>query len=511
MLSALFWGGLLRSGQALLAGAPTLLVGLVVAGVLRCLVGPAGIRRAFGGTTWRSLPMAWMWGMLLPVCSLGVIPVACELRRARLSGGTILAFALTAPLFNPLSLLYGLTLSSPGVILCFAAASLLVVTLVGVVWDRLFPDTVLATDDPLPIPPGLARMAAVATVGARHLASPVLAYSALGLAGSILLVALFPYGSLTDSMGHNDPWAPCQMLAVAIPAYATPLQAMMQVGGMFVHGNSVGAAFVLLALGTGANLGLLAWAWHAYGFRRAATFLGLFVAVVMAIAYAIEQPLYSAGNVDRPHTHAFDCYACPYAPSSSNLPARTWSTLRDDARPYETIALGCCALLGAAGAVLRVKDPQGGWERFLALAPPPATEKRLWNRQVPGPVLGGVGLAGLVALSIVGCYAYYPPPEQTLEDLQIVHADALTAAMSKQAEQAVASLKIYDDLTRKLQVGYYLRHYHVDEFQQLRAKVLRGRLEQLKDLVEEGRFDAVRAMNRRVSDAFRRCREAFRS
>ena len=47
--------------------------------------------------------------MLMPVCSLGVIPIAREMRRSDLRGGD-LAFAMTAPLFNPLSMLYGLTL-----------------------------------------------------------------------------------------------------------------------------------------------------------------------------------------------------------------------------------------------------------------------------------------------------------------------------------------------------------------------------------------------------------------
>ena len=111
------------------------------------------------------------------------------------------------------------------------------------------------------------------------------------------------------------------MLLVALPAYATPLNVMMQVGGMFVHGNSVGAAYVLLSLGTGANLGLIAWAWHTYGFKKALVFLVTFIAVVMAIAYTINDPLYSAGDVEHPHTHAFDVYACPFSPSTKAKPA----------------------------------------------------------------------------------------------------------------------------------------------------------------------------------------------
>jgi uncharacterized membrane protein YraQ (UPF0718 family) len=43
---------------------------------------------------------------MLPVRSLGVIPIAREMRRAGVSSGTILAFVLAAPQIDPVSLLY---------------------------------------------------------------------------------------------------------------------------------------------------------------------------------------------------------------------------------------------------------------------------------------------------------------------------------------------------------------------------------------------------------------------
>lgn len=510
-MEAIIWGGLLRFGQAALAGAPTLLVGLFVAGVFRRLLGPEATLRAFGGNTWRSLPQAWLWGMLLPVCSLGVIPVAYELRRSGLSGGAILAFALTAPLFNPLSLLYGLTLSAPIVIVAFALCSLLVVTVVGLVWDRLFPNTAVVTPATQPVPPGLKRLAAVAVTAAQYMAGPTLAYCAIGLAGSILLAAIFPHASLTDSMAHDDPASPLWMLLVAIPAYATPLNVMMQVGSMFVHGNSVGAAYVLLALGAGVNLGLLAWAARMYGVGRSLTFLALFTGVVLAIAYAVEQPLYSAGDVDHPHTHAFDVYACPFVASQSGLAPRAWQMLRDGARLYEMLALIGVSLLLLGGMILRVADPSDRLETYLSHTGDEACHAApsLLHATVPGPILGGVGLLGLVALSVVGCFIYYPPPAQTLEDMAMARVDVLSYALSNDVENTAKSIQLYDDLTRRLQVGYYLRHRRLDEFQRTKAKLLRGRLEQLKDVVEAGDFDRVPTLSTKVSDAHRRCREAF--
>ena len=511
-MEVIFWGGLLRFGEAALAGAPTLLVGLFVAGVFRKLLGPETTFKIFGGKSWRSLPQAWFWGMLLPVCSIGVIPVAYELRRAGLRGGAILAFALTAPLFNPLSMLYGLTLSTPIAIMSFALGSLLVVTIVGMLWDWLFPNTEVDQPPPAPVPPGPKRLAAVALVAARHMAGPTAMYAAIGLAGSIVLAAIFPFGSLTDSMAHTDLWAPLQMLLVALPAYATPLNVMMQVGGMFVHGNSIGAAYVLLSLGTGANLGLVAWAWHTYGFKKALAFLITFIAVVLAIAYAINDPLYSAGDVERPHTHAFDVYACPFPPTMiAGLPQKAWARLSDGAKIYELAALAGVTCLFGTGLVLRIWDPNQQIEEGLEQIEPPQVEAQpSWlNMTVPGPVLGITAILGLIAMSVVGCFIYFPAPDQTLEDMRYVQADALSYASGKEVEKAVKSIERYDDLTRRLQVGYYLRTWELSEFQQAKAKLLRGRLEQLKDLLEMREFDRVRPASLNVSKAHRRVVEAF--
>ena len=173
--------------QAFVQAAPTILVGLVVAGIFRRLLGHEGTRRLFGCGTRRELPQAWLIGMLLPVCSLGVIPIAREMRRARISGGAILAFAMTAPLFNPLSMLYGLTLSEPFVILSFAFCTMLVVTAVGAIWNRIFPGTAYEEPAPPPVAYGVKRMAAIVVAAAREVVGPSLGYIVIALLGVVLL------------------------------------------------------------------------------------------------------------------------------------------------------------------------------------------------------------------------------------------------------------------------------------------------------------------------------------
>ncbi|MEN0111494.1 MAG: hypothetical protein AAF805_12305, partial [Planctomycetota bacterium] len=231
------------------------------------------------------------------------------------------------------------------------------------------------------------------------------------------------------------------------------------------------------------------------------------------IAYTIEDPLYSAGSVDHPHTHAFDVYACPFPARSSGFVEKTWAGLTEDSALFEVAGLATVAGLTILGSGLRRWDPDGRIEAALSESkgeePPAGGRESLLDLAVPGPVLGVVAIAGLVVLSVVGCFVYYPDPAETLEDLKMVRADALTYATAQDVENCVRSIERYDDLTRRLQVGHYLRNLELSEFQQAKARVLRGRLEQLKDVVEAGDFDRVRDLNAFVSAAHRGVREAF--
>jgi ABC-type phosphate transport system permease subunit len=53
MWEAILWGALLRFARATIQSAPTILVGLFVAGIFRRLLGQSGTRRLLGCGTWR--------------------------------------------------------------------------------------------------------------------------------------------------------------------------------------------------------------------------------------------------------------------------------------------------------------------------------------------------------------------------------------------------------------------------------------------------------------------------
>jgi len=500
-MNAVVWGMVLRILQAFLQGSPFIFTGLCIAGLLDRLMGRAATRRMFGSNSVTSLVQSWLIGMLLPGCSLGVIPICRKLRESGISVGTIFAFALSSPLFDPLSLLYGLTLSKPFTILAFATCSLVVVTLSGAIFDRLFPGSEV-TEPERPSPPfGIKRILAVAVEMAREATGPTAGLVAIGLAGVGLLATCLPAGSLQSAMAHDNPWSPLVMTAIAIPAYATPMTAMGQLGSMFQHGNSVGAAFVLLTFGAGMNLGLMAWMGSQYGWRRLAVWFGLLFLAVIVISYAIERPLYPRGIDPADHTHAFDRYCAPFIPDDvpqRGYPAEILHRLRMDTQPHEWFGAAILAVLVGAGLALRRFDPARRLEAWLTRHDGDADRPSgRFDVVLPGPVVAAAALLAIVAISLVGCFAYYPPPGEALEELSLATVEVASAAVSGDRAHALEWIPVCESWNRRLVVGTYLRRRRVSDFH-----LAKERLEELEHAVEDAPRGEVRDRALATSRAF---------
>jgi len=520
-MSVIVLSALVRMFQGLVAAAPTLLVGLFIAAVLRYYIGPADTRRIFGGQSLRSLPQSWLIGMLLPVCSIGVLPILRELYRARVRPGAMTAFALSAPLFNPLSLLYGLTLSRPIVIISFAGASLLLVTILGMIWDRYAGDgrqrteaeleaedkAEVGEDGPAPEIIGLRRMIALFVFSTRELVGPAGRLTLVALCGLGLLGAVLPYTALQSSFEMNDPWAPARMTVLAIPVYATPMLAMGQLGMMFVHSNSPGSALALLLLGTGLNFATLLWFISRYGLKSTTVWFASLIAIVLAVSYAIDRPLILPGAEPAGHTHAFDVYATPFSPGSSLSLASVRETAFRQIQIFEWAGFWVLALFALFGTVFRYAKIDE--QRFASDRP---AEVASYDMVVPKSVLGFTMLVGLIALSVVGCFAYYPPAKVCLDEISVARGEAFTAVRSGHVDHALHWIEQIEDWSRKMEVGVFLRTGQLRPYQRVQGQLIRKKLELLEHELEHEPYDqeAVDEMLRQLLKTDHRWRNAFR-
>lgn len=494
-MDAILAGACIRFLQGMISSAPTLLVGLFIAAIMRYYLHNEGTLKLFGGKGVRSIVQSWLIGMLLPVCSIGVIPIIRELRRVGLRPGAITAFALSAPLFNPLSLLYGLTLSRPYVIVGFALGSLAVVTVLGILWDRItqWNDQPVAQE---PTPVSIRRLSFCAIYMFREFFGPSGLLSLIALSGLLLLAAVLPMGALQTSAEQSDSLAPLKMAAVSTPIYATPMLTMSQLGMMFTHGNSPGAAFVLLLLGTGVNFATLFWIARNYGIRSTAIWFAVLFVVVVGIAYAIDKPLIPPGIEPAGHTHAFDIYTNPFGSGQVISVETLGAALTKNSSSLVVLAsLGTLAVCLLGGVLLRTVFRKQV-DSFLSYVPALETiEFAGMHRRVTSRVVGITCLTGLVAFSLVGCYAYYYPPQEVLEDMRLHRGELLSSASSRDYPAVLNSIPHLERLSRILEVGYALRNYELRPYQQMQAHLLRKKLELLEH-ASENLLDAVKAEQR---------------
>ncbi len=512
-----FW---LRFNQAAIDASLTLMIGLIVAGVFRRMLGSQATRRLFGTGVKGSL-RGWCAGMLLPVCSLGVIPVAREMRRSGVPGGVVLAFVLTGPILNPISFLYGLTLGEPKVIITFVAITLLKTALVAYLWERWFggaSDRALAVArasqadlEVLP-PPGIKRIASVFATSAKELAGRDIFYFLIGLLGNAILGALIPCGSLQKTMFHHDPMAPLRMLFLSIPAYMSPLSGMVRIGSMFEHGNSIGAAFILLILGIGFCLGTLLWMIRDFG-RKIVPWFVMYSLIVLGLGYGCEKLLWDSRKVEADHTHAFDDLASPFYSDRDASPVQMREIVQhkliDKIGAPEKLAVGSLLTLLFAGLMLRLLDRHGAVDRWLASSP--ASSGSAWDPRLPPLFLGGISIVGLFVFSVIGAYLFYPNREFCLERMRYLSADTRGMIHDGLVDESIRNLEQWDLVARKLQVGTYLRHFGVTPDQAKSVSDLREAIEMVRDDLRARNIQSARC---KLDDIvlrgeYRACRNAY--
>ncbi len=507
-------GGGIRFAEAILSSGPTLLVGLFIAAVFRYFLGTEGTRRLFGGDSVRSLPQSWAVGMLLPVCSIGVLPILLEMRRSGIKPGAMSAFALAAPLFNPLSLLYGLTLSRPYVIVMFAIGSLAVVTLVGLVWDKVFlrQKTEKITDSSFLEIAGVQRLAATFIFMCRQLCGPAGLWALIAAFGMATLAVFLPWGAMQHGVNRDDWWAPARMTLIAIPAYATPMLIMSQLGMMFQHANSPGAAFVLLVLGAGVNFGTIGWLGRQFGVRSVVLWAVSLVLIVLAISYGVNKPLIPPGVDPSEHTHAFDIYSNPIHHLDSAMGSFALKKLGEKIGIAERITLWALGIGLVLGGVFRLfsitcEKPRQRSESAAADKQPYGR----FDRGVSERVVGGTLLAGLVVLSVVMCYAYYPSPEECLKQISHVRAETLSAARTGAPDHAMFWIPRWDEWSRRLEVGTFIRRGKVTPYQRMQGYLIRKKLETLEHELAHDHNDPamIREVVKDVSNTNSRWVRAF--
>ena len=109
-----------------------MLIGLLMAGILHILIPRRMIQRLMGGKGLVSVVKSAAFGIPLPICSCGIVPIAIELRRKGASKPSTMSFLITTPESGTDSILITWGLLGPFMAIARPIASFFSALLAGV-------------------------------------------------------------------------------------------------------------------------------------------------------------------------------------------------------------------------------------------------------------------------------------------------------------------------------------------------------------------------------------------
>ena len=257
---------------------PYLLFGFFVAGLLSVLVSQQLVEKHLGGRGLWPLLKASIFGVPLPLCSCGVIPVSMSLHKHGASKGSTIAFLLSTPQTGVDSIFVTLSLLGP-VFAVFRPVAALITGLLGGSLIDVFEKarnnqqspTEKCTDECCST-----AKTSRAVKGLRYgfvtLPRDIGKAMLLGLVIAAFISALVPDGFFAEKLGTGI-FAMIIMMFLGIPVYVCATASVPVAAALIMKGLTPGAALVFLMTGPATNAASFVTIWKTLGRATAIIYL----------------------------------------------------------------------------------------------------------------------------------------------------------------------------------------------------------------------------------------------
>jgi hypothetical protein len=261
------------------AMSPYLLFGFFVAGILSAFVSQRIVEKHLGGRGIWPLLKASLFGIPLPLCSCGVIPVSMSLHKHGASKGATISFLLSTPQTGVDSIFVTLSLLGP-VFAIFRPLAALVTGLVGGALVDVFGQSAKegnsrpqeCTDECCHDGKVTARIVRGLRYGFVTLPRDIGKAMLVGLAVAALISAVVPDNFFAEKLGTGI-FPMVVMMFLGIPVYVCATASVPVAAALILKGLTPGAALVFLMTGPATNAASLVTVWKALGRRTAITYL----------------------------------------------------------------------------------------------------------------------------------------------------------------------------------------------------------------------------------------------
>ncbi len=286
---------------------PYLLFGFLVAGILSVFISPEFIERHLGGHGIWPLLKASLFGIPLPLCSCGVIPVTMGLRKHGAGKGAAIAFLLSTPQTGADSILVTYSLLGP-VYAIFRPLAALITGLIGGSLVTII-DPQKEADQPEPCNDSCCadknkapRLARVFRYGFLTLPRDIGKSMLVGLFIAAVISAAIPADFFAPILGGGI-LAMIVMMFLGIPIYVCATASVPVAVALIAKGVSPGAALVFLMTGPATNAAAFTTIWASLGKRTALTYIATVAGAALTAGLLMDRFFPNLATEVQAHCH----------------------------------------------------------------------------------------------------------------------------------------------------------------------------------------------------------------
>lgn len=280
--------------NTLLESAPYVVLGFIIAGILKFYVPQNILQKHLGGRSSVSLIKSVGIGSILPLCSCGTIPLGIGLFRSGAATGNILAFMTSTPILSPVLVALALSFLGVKLTLTFILVAVVGAFAIGFVGNRVLKNashgqsgscekqynkSSVVKEQPK------SKLSQTLKWSFFDLGADVSVDITIGLSIAALLLTFLPMEWISSWLGQQDIYTLFYVILLGIPVYACSIPSIPVVQGLLLLGATPGAAVAYMIAGPATNLGELNAIRNSMGIKTAVYYT--IALVVLALAGGI--------------------------------------------------------------------------------------------------------------------------------------------------------------------------------------------------------------------------------
>ena len=289
---------------------PYLLFGFFVAGILSVLVSQSLVEKHLGGRGLWPLLKASLFGIPLPLCSCGVIPVSISLHKHGASKGSTISFLLSTPQTGVDSIFVTLSLLGPVFAIFRPLVALITGILGGTLADVFNRDKKYAYQSPTECTDEccikgnkISNIIRGLKYGFVTLPRDIGKAMLVGLVIAALISAVTPDDLYAEKLLGTGFFAMLVMMFLGIPVYVCATASVPVAAALILKGLTPGAALVFLITGPATNAAAFTTIWKALGRKTAIVYLCTVVVSALGAGLLLDMMFPNLGPSVRTHLH----------------------------------------------------------------------------------------------------------------------------------------------------------------------------------------------------------------